>query len=40
MRAAGFDSVDLAEVGALFDEAVELLTDALDSVVVLEVAVL
>ena len=39
LRAAGFDAVDLAEMSALLDEAVELLADALDKLEVAEVAV-
>jgi len=40
LRAASFDADDLAKVGALLDEAVELLANALDTLVVLEIAVL
>lgn len=38
LRAAGFDAVDLAEMGALLDEAVELLADTLDKLELVEVA--
>lgn len=40
LGASGADSDDLAEVSSLFDEAVKLLADALDLVVVREVTVL